>query len=84
MVAALTGKLAEALRRHPNREVVVCGGVAANSRLRERAREVVDRAGGRLTIPSLELCTDNAAMIAAASYYVPSSELAVDPNLPWG
>jgi N6-L-threonylcarbamoyladenine synthase len=48
--------------------VVVSGGVAANTLLRKRAAEVVeDRA--RLTMPPIELCTDNAAMIAAAGYF---------------
>lgn len=68
------------------REVVVCGGVAANTLLRRRAAEVV--AGrARLTLPPLDLCTDNGAMIAAAGHY--SATLAglqdarVDPSLSW-
>jgi tRNA N6-adenosine threonylcarbamoyltransferase len=83
IVASLLGKLGEAMRRRPSREVVVCGGVAANSLLRSRAAELTEGSGARLTIPSLELCTDNAAMVAAASHFVPSAELSVDPNLPW-
>jgi len=46
---------------------VVSGGVAANTLLRKRAAEVVGHRA-RLTMPPLELCTDNAAMIAAAGF----------------
>ena len=46
---------------------MVAGGVAANTLLRRRAAEVVGNRA-RLTMPPLELCTDNAAMIAAAGY----------------
>jgi N6-L-threonylcarbamoyladenine synthase len=46
--------------------VVVAGGVAANSRLRERMRAAGGEAGLRVVIPSPGLCTDNGAMIAAA------------------
>jgi N6-L-threonylcarbamoyladenine synthase len=67
VVESLLEKLDAALKEHPYPEVVVSGGVAANTLLRRRAAEVVgDRA--RLTMPPLELCTDNAAMIAAAGF----------------
>ncbi len=44
--------------------VVVCGGVASNSRLRERFRIEGASAGNEIFIPPPVLCTDNAAMIA--------------------
>ncbi len=47
--------------------VVVAGGVSANSRLRERMAESVNAAGGQVVFPPMSLCTDNAAMIAAAA-----------------
>jgi N6-L-threonylcarbamoyladenine synthase len=46
--------------------VLLGGGVVANSRLRERMRSACDEAGIRVLFPSMELCTDNAAMIACA------------------
>ena len=45
--------------------VVIGGGVAANSRLRERLEAEATRRGIALTIPPKNLCTDNAAMVAA-------------------
>jgi N6-L-threonylcarbamoyladenine synthase len=49
--------------------VALTGGVAANSRLRERlAQELADE-GRRVVAPSLKYCTDNAAMIAIAGSY---------------
>jgi N6-L-threonylcarbamoyladenine synthase len=86
VVESLLEKLDVALRRTPCSEVVVCGGVAANTRLRQRAAEVVgDRV--RLTMPPLDLCTDNAAMIAAAAHFsVTAAGLqptTVDPSLSW-
>ncbi|MCA1727711.1 MAG: tRNA (adenosine(37)-N6)-threonylcarbamoyltransferase complex transferase subunit TsaD [Actinobacteria bacterium] len=47
--------------------VYLGGGVVANSRLRERLRSAADEAGIRLLQPSPALCTDNAAMVAAAA-----------------
>jgi len=44
--------------------LAIVGGVSANSRLRSRAREALERAGGELIVPPFALCTDNAAMIA--------------------
>jgi N6-L-threonylcarbamoyladenine synthase len=46
--------------------VVVAGGVAANTRLREGLKDLCAEQGFALNCPPLELCTDNAAMIAWA------------------
>jgi N6-L-threonylcarbamoyladenine synthase len=46
--------------------IVVSGGVSANSRLRCRMREETERHGLHVFFPSLQFCTDNAAMIALA------------------
>ena len=83
VVESLLEKLDVALSRTPVSDVVVAGGVAANTLLRRRAAEVV--AGrARLTMPPLELCTDNAAMIAAAGYYAPAHHTTtVEPSLGW-
>lgn len=50
-------------------KLVVAGGVAANSKLREMLKEACREEGIELYIPTPLLCTDNAAMIAGAAYY---------------
>ncbi len=50
--------------------VVVCGGVAANSRLRERFYTDAAAAGIEVFIPAPVLCTDNAAMIAVVGTHL--------------
>ncbi len=82
VVESLLEKLDQALDATPVGEVVVAGGVAANTLLRRRAAEVVG-SRARLTMPPLVLCTDNAAMIAAAGYYGGSHPADVDPSLSW-
>ncbi len=68
--AAVTGVLArkvvEAAVREGVRDVVLGGGVAANSELRRRAAELGAGRGLRVLVPPLASCTDNAAMIAYA------------------
>jgi len=49
--------------------IALTGGVAANSRLRERLAEAASADGRRLVAPALKYCTDNAAMIALAGSY---------------
>lgn len=49
--------------------IVMAGGVASNSRLREMMEEQCSRHGLKLYYPSPVLCTDNAAMIGCAAYY---------------
>jgi N6-L-threonylcarbamoyladenine synthase len=66
VVASLIEKLFDAARRYGAKSVGVSGGVSANSRLRA---ELEDRGARReipTFLPSLQLSTDNAAMIAAA------------------
>lgn len=46
--------------------VVLAGGVAANSRLRERMAAACREVDVRLLVPAIRLCTDNGAMVAAA------------------
>jgi len=58
-------KVERALERTQGvRGLIVAGGVAANSAVRRTMAQVADTAGVGLTLPSLALCTDNAAMIA--------------------
>lgn len=47
----------------------VCGGVAANGRLRQALQERAAADGVGLFLPPLSLCTDNAAMVAALGYH---------------
>ena len=49
--------------------VVVAGGVSANSHLRAAADNVCKQHGARLCLPPLNLCGDNAAMVALQGYY---------------
>lgn len=56
------------------RHVALAGGVAANSRLREVLSDHLRRSGRELIYPAIELCTDNAAMIATAGYLRYQSE----------
>jgi len=49
--------------------LVLGGGVAANSLLRERFMEMCESEGRRGLLPSRAMCTDNAAMIGSAAWY---------------
>ena len=87
VVDALVTKLKWALESTGVEAACLGGGVAANSRLRERFLEVCDSAGVKGCLPSRAMCTDNAAMVAAAGYWRlkkmgPSPlNTGVDPNL---
>jgi N6-L-threonylcarbamoyladenine synthase len=66
VVKMLVRKTVRAALHWGVKRVVLTGGVAANGPLRERLRAEADAHGIRLHIPPPRLCTDNAAMIAAA------------------
>jgi N6-L-threonylcarbamoyladenine synthase len=65
IVDVLVEKTMRAVQDNGIRQVVVCGGVAANSRLREKFADAALKNKIDLFIPPIILCTDNAAMIAA-------------------
>lgn len=69
IVDVLVDHTFRALEQTGLKRLTIAGGVAANSCLRRRMQEEADKAGVRLSCPPLVLCTDNAAMIAAAGYY---------------
>ena len=50
-------------------EITLAGGVSANSYIRDRFLKLEETNGIKVYYPDLVLCTDNAAMIAAAGYY---------------
>jgi N6-L-threonylcarbamoyladenine synthase len=65
VVDVLTKKAIAACRTYGVHDLLVGGGVAANSRLRALAAERCENAGIRLRVPRPGLCTDNGAMVAA-------------------
>ncbi|RJQ65388.1 MAG: tRNA (adenosine(37)-N6)-threonylcarbamoyltransferase complex transferase subunit TsaD [Desulfobacteraceae bacterium] len=69
VVDVLTHKLFHAAARTGCNHIALVGGVAANRRLRTRVRRKALRDGLEVHIPAIELCGDNAAMIAAAGYH---------------
>ena len=66
IVDALVLRVERALKAEPGARLALGGGVAANTRLRERCAEL----GVELKVPPRELCTDNAAMIGSAARWV--------------
>lgn len=69
VVDTLRAKTVRALDREPHiQTLLLAGGVAANSWLRQSLAELMASRGGKLLVPSPALCTDNAAMVAYAGW----------------
>lgn len=73
----LTDKLELAYNQYHPKTVVIAGGVAANTRLRQ---EVQDRLPVQMHYAPMSLCTDNAAMIAAMGYRLALQNKTADPD----
>lgn len=65
----IVAKTVKAAKDMDKDKIVLAGGVASNSRLREMMSEECEKNGIKLYYPSPILCTDNAAMIGCAAYY---------------
>ena len=87
VVDVLAAKARKAAQQIGAKTVALGGGVAANSLLRSTMTTVCVESGWRLVLPSMGMCTDNAAMIASAGWYRlvadgPSSmDMGAMPNL---
>ncbi len=68
VVDVLSYKVLNAAMKMDCDQISIVGGVAANSRLRERVKQDAGPKGIKVYIPSVDLCGDNAAMIAATGY----------------
>lgn len=67
VIDVLTAKTSKAAKEYGVKQVLLAGGVAANKGLRAALQREFSHSGDpELVIPPLSLCTDNAAMIAAA------------------
>lgn len=84
IVDVLVKKTKHAAEDHAVKSVWIVGGVAANTRLRERMTEELSHEY-QLIIPAITYCTDNAATIASCAYFqnnpAPWQEVTADPSL---
>lgn len=70
VIDVLITKTMEAAKKYQVKTVVLAGGVAANKELRETLQKRVQAQKLEFKVPEFKLCTDNAAMIAIAGYYL--------------
>ena len=69
IIEILAFKLIAAANHYKTKNIGVAGGVSANSGLRNKLKELALKYHWNTFVPSLQYCTDNAAMIALAGYY---------------
>ena len=69
VVEILTKKTLKAMKEYNVKNLIVAGGVSANTGLRDRLTKECEKLGYNLVVPEIKYCTDNAAMIGAAGYY---------------
>ncbi|MBR3116349.1 MAG: tRNA (adenosine(37)-N6)-threonylcarbamoyltransferase complex transferase subunit TsaD [Bacilli bacterium] len=81
VVKTLTKKTMKAVKEYNVKELLIAGGVSANSGIREEFKKICDKEGIKLVVPKLSYCTDNGAMIAAAGYYYYKKGLFSDYSL---
>ncbi|MBE6147423.1 MAG: tRNA (adenosine(37)-N6)-threonylcarbamoyltransferase complex transferase subunit TsaD [Firmicutes bacterium] len=69
VVEIITKKTMKALREKEVKNLIVAGGVAANSGIRSKLIELCEKENINYTFPDIKYCTDNATMIAASGYF---------------
>jgi N6-L-threonylcarbamoyladenine synthase len=67
--SAIAKKIGPAIKMSGAKQLVMSGGVAANSHLRAAVGKACEKAGAELILPPISLCGDNGVMVAAQGYY---------------
>lgn len=81
VVEILTKKTIKALKEYNVNNLIIAGGVSANSGIRNKFTEICLNEKINLTVPDIKYCTDNAAMIAAAGYFAYKKGITSDYSL---
>ncbi len=81
VVTILVKKTMRAMQEYGVTNLVLAGGVAANSYLRECLKIECEKRNYNFSYPKMKYCTDNAAMIGAAAYYAYKKNVIADLNL---
>ena len=85
-VGLVIDKAVKAVKEYGVNQVLLAGGVSANSYLREEIKKEMDKLNVQIDIPPMWCCTDNAAMIAKVAEHLykrkvfASLDLGADPN----
>ena len=69
IIKSLSNKVERAVKELRCRDLVIAGGVSANSGLKAAMQKIADKYHRRLFVPTIDLTTDNAAMIAVCGYF---------------
>ena len=81
VVTILVKKVIRAMKEYNVKNLVLAGGVAANSYLREELTKACEQNNFNFVYPPVKYCTDNAAMIGAAAYYAYKKGIVADLTL---
>ena len=81
VVNILSKKTMKAIKEYNLKQLIVAGGVAANSGLRESLTKLCEEQNIELLIPPINYCTDNATMIGCAAYYAQKNGKIADLKL---
>ena len=81
VISIIVKKTMRAVEDYGVNNLVIAGGVAANSGLRSSLEEECNKKGINFSVPRISYCTDNAAMIGAAAYYAYKKGIVADLSL---